>query len=260
MTVVRAMSFNLRCDTAEDGGDAWPHRREHAASVVRFHGADVVGAQEALPGQYADLRESLPEFEWVGVDRRDGRVGGSGEHTPLGFRADRFDRRDHGTYWLSESPGVVGSVGWDAACPRTVTWARLADRETGREFAVCNTHFDHEGERARRESARLLRERLPEGPAVVTGDFNCTPDSAPFRALVADDLADAKAAATAPHHGPTNTFHRFTGEAVRRIDYVFVTGDVGVVRHGTVADHWDGRYPSDHFPVVADLRPGEAAE
>jgi endonuclease/exonuclease/phosphatase family metal-dependent hydrolase len=259
MTAVRAMTFNLRLATDEDDEDAWAHRRDHAASVVRFHRPDVVGAQEALPGQYAELRAALPGYDWVGVDRKAGEVGGPGEHAPVGVRTDRLDLRDHDTFWLSASPDEVGSVGWDAAIPRTVTRVRLRDCRTDAEFTLFNTHLDHRGERARRESARLLAERLPAERAVLLGDFNCTPADAPYRYLVEDaGLADAREASARPHHGPSGTFHGFTGDADQRIDYVFATPDVDVAQHATLADHWDGRYPSDHFPVVADLDVGSA--
>jgi endonuclease/exonuclease/phosphatase family metal-dependent hydrolase len=260
MTAVPAKTCNLRLATPDDDEDAWQHRREHAASVVRFHRPDVVGAQEALSGQYADLREALPEYDWVGVDRKSGEVGGPGEHTPVGVRTDRLELREHDTFWLSESPETVGSVGWDASIPRTVTWARLRDRRTDAELTLFNTHLDHQGERARRESARLLAERLPDERAVLLGDFNCTPADAPYQRLVEDaGLADAREASAHPHHGPTGTFHGFTGDADQRLDYVLATPDVAVSQHATLADHWDGRYPSDHFPVVADCRPGESA-
>jgi endonuclease/exonuclease/phosphatase family metal-dependent hydrolase len=268
----RVMTFNVRYDTA-DGPTAWSERRSMVASVLRFHAPTVVGLQEPLAHQFADLRERLPEYEWVGVGRIDG--GSEGEHCPVGWLSERVERRDHGTVWLSESPSEPGSSYPTAGKPRLVTWARLA--VDGAPLVVCNTHFDHEGAAARVRSARQVRSLVgdlvdgaasePSVPVVVLGDFNCTPGSAPYRHLVgdADDagdadgppvegpaLTDAMTASAHPHHGPTATFERFGGDPDRKIDHVFVAG-AAVRQHAVVADHWDGRPPSDHCPVVAEL-------
>lgn len=254
MSSVWAMSFNVRQDTATDGADAWPNRREFVASTVRLHRPDVVGLQEPLAHQFEYLRETLPGYGWVGV----GRLGGDeGEFSPVGYRRDRFDCLDSETFWLSETPAEAGSVGWDASHARVVTWVRLRDRERGAEFHHYNTHFDHTGASARRESAGLLCERLPDGDVVVTGDLNCEPGSPPYRLLVGGEdapLRDAKAVARHGHHGPEGTFHEFTGEPGPRIDYVLVSPSIEVRQHATLADRRDGRYPADHFPVLAELQ------
>ncbi|WP_380681196.1 endonuclease/exonuclease/phosphatase family protein [Salinigranum sp. GCM10025319] len=284
----RVMTFNVRYDTAADGENAWEHRRSMVASTVRFHAPDVVGLQEPLAHQYAYLREGLPDYAWEGAGRIDGDA--EGEHCPLGWRTERVSVEDAGTVWLSETPDTPGSSYATAGKPRLVTWSRL--RVDGRDLIVCNTHFDHESERARVRSARQLRELVAglreraardEGraagvapPVAVLGDFNCTSDSEPYRVLTgANDasdvpahasdtgdadgaiggppLTDAMSVSEHPHHGPTATFERFSGAPDRKIDHVFVVGDVSVRQHAVVADHWDGRPPSDHCPVVAEL-------
>ncbi|AUV80413.1 endonuclease [Salinigranum rubrum] len=275
----RVMTFNVRYDTAADGENAWEHRRARVASVVRFHAPAVVGLQEPLEHQYAYLRERLPEYAWEGAGRVDG--GSEGEHCPLGWQSARVERERHGTVWLSETPDRAGSSYPTASKPRLVTWARLA--VDGRPLVVCNTHFDHESERARVRSARQLRRLVGElgggsdasdlqVPVVVLGDFNCTPGSKPHRILTGtggdgdaaggDDtagpvLADAMDVSEHPHHGPTATFERFSGEPSKKIDHVFVAGNVAVRQHAVLADHWDGRPPSDHCPVVAELVLGD---
>ena len=253
------MTFNVRYDTEADGDRSWDHRKEMAASVVRFHRPDVVGLQEPLAHQLADLRERLPGYEWVAESRRAAEA--AGEYCPVGYRRERFDRLDRGVFWLSETPEEAGSVGWDAEFPRLVTWAELRDVRTDRRLYAANTHFDHRGERARLESARLLRERLgdlADAPAVVTGDLNLTEDDEPYDALTADDgpgtrLRDARYASAHDHHGPSTTFDLFEGDPRVKIDYVLATDGVAVSQHGVVADHWDGRVPSDHRPVVAEF-------
>jgi formylglycine-generating enzyme required for sulfatase activity/endonuclease/exonuclease/phosphatase family metal-dependent hydrolase len=263
---LRVMSFNIRYDNPDDGEDAWPKRRAMAASMIRFHRADVVGLQEALRGQIADLEAALPEFGWFGSGRSAER---DGEHCAVLFRKDRVEVLDQGTFWLSETPEVAGSRSWDAALPRIVTWGRLRDRRNGAVFHLFNTHFDHRGETARRESARLLRRKVAEiagqdGPVVVTGDFNSTPDSDPYRILTAlgppgepPGLVDALLASRHPHHGPTSSWNGFQAiEAGRRIDLVLVRPPVVVRQHGILSDTFDGRFPSDHLPVVAEVTLG----
>jgi len=250
---LRAMTFNVRVDTAVDGGDAWPHRKDAAASVIRLHEPGIVGCQEPLAGQLAHLQEALPAYEWVSRGRGVGER--EDEHVPIGYRRDRFELLEHATLWLSETPAEPGSVGWDGHHPRIATWARLADDATGTEFVHLNTHLDHRGERARECGAELIAERLdaiaPDVPAVVTGDLNCTPGSSPYERLTRR-FDDAREISAHPHHGPTDTYHEFTGDPERRIDYVLVDG-FGVRQYATLADRWDDRYPSDHFPVLAEL-------
>jgi endonuclease/exonuclease/phosphatase family metal-dependent hydrolase len=249
------MSFNVRVNTPSDGADAWPRRRDSVASVVRLHDPALVGCQEVLRGQLADLQSALPAYEWIGVGRRDGAT--EGEHVPIGYDPGRLECQDHGTFWLSPDPAAVGSVGWDAEHPRIATWASFRDRTTGRGLLHVNTHLDHGGARARLEGARLVLERIAslatDGVTVLTGVFNASPTSPPYDELVST-LEDAQTRSRFDHHGPTGTFHGFDGDPGARIDYVFVDG-LTVHQHAHLADHWDGRYPSDHFPVIADVRP-----
>ncbi len=249
------MSFNIRFNNPDDGVHAWPNRKDRVAGLVRFHEADIVGMQEALLGQIRDLEARLPGYAWVGVGRDDGAEGG--EFSPIFYRNDRLELLDDGTFWLSETPDEPGSVGWDAALPRIVTWARFRDRATNRTFVHFNTHFDHLGEEARRESARLLVRQVEaiagDAPVVVTGDFNVTPDTEAYERLAAA-LEDAADAVDAPY-GPEATFFGFevTDEPGRRIDYIFAKNGVEVRRYGVLSDQWRGRYPSDHLPVLAEV-------
>ena len=262
----RIMTFNIRYNNPQDGENAWLHRKEMVASMIRFHQADLVGMQEALKEQLMDLESRLPEFDWFGVGRDDGAE--AGEFCPIFYRSQRFRLLDHGTFWLSETPNVKGSWGWDAACRRVVTWGKFKDRFSGDVFYHFNTHFDHRGELARRNSVTLLRKMVKriaaDQPVVVTGDFNFPPTS-PLYAMMtspstpeAEDavLFDAQTRSMQPPHGPDWTFNGFEaqGRPGHQIDYIFVNGRVEVLQYGVLSDRWDGRYPSDHLPVLAKIR------
>lgn len=257
---VRACTYNVRLDTPADGEFDWDRRRDAVAGTVRFHRPDVVGLQEVLPHQYDHLRAALEGYEWVGRSRK--AAGGEGEFCPVGFRRERFERLDAGTFWLSDRPGEPGSVGWDASHPRIATWVRLRDRVSDRRLVYLNTHLDHDGERARREGARLVVDRLAglrEGaPAVVAGDCNATPADEAYGVLAdgAGPLVDARDAGPYPPHGPATTRTDFESLVPdEHIDHVFVA-DCGVDGYGVAADVvGDGWFPSDHLPVVVDLEP-----
>jgi endonuclease/exonuclease/phosphatase family metal-dependent hydrolase len=263
---LRVMTFNLRLDVASDGPNAWPHRRDWVAGLIRFHAPDALGVQEALAHMLTDLDARLPGFARVGVGRADGRAGG--EFSAILYRTDRLELLDSGTFWLSPTPEVPGSKGWDAAIERIATWARFRDRRTGCTHVHLNTHFDHIGEQARQESARLIRRRLGSIagilPVIVTGDLNADPQSVPYRIFIRDTIAnasaplrDAFAVSRDGHYGPTSTWNAFRAiEPGRRIDYVLVSTPIPVLSHGILPDSWDGRFPSDHLPVLAVLGRG----
>jgi endonuclease/exonuclease/phosphatase family metal-dependent hydrolase len=257
--VIRLMSYNIRYNTSSDGINAWPHRADHVADMmVHRHGADIIGVQEALWGQLNDLTQRLPGYTWVGVGRADGDR--RDEFSAIFFREDRFELMQTNTFWLSRSPYRPGSRSWDAAITRIVTWARFLDRQTGAEFVVFNTHFDHRGERSRRESARLLRRMMPAiadgSPYILMGDFNDTEDSRMYGVLSGiRGLDDARYLSESGHHGPTATFNNWVElrGPETKIDFIFVKEPIRVLRHIILDDRYNGRFPSDHLPVVADI-------
>ena len=258
---VRVMSFNIRYDEPRDGVNAWPNRKKKVADVIRFHKADLVGVQEALLSQLRDLETLLPDFAWCGVGRTDGKE--AGEFSAILYRKSRFRLIETKTFWLSETPDVAGSKGWDAAFPRIVTWAKFRDRSTGKTFIHFNTHFDHVGERARSESSSLILKKvseiLPNGPFVVTGDFNVKEDSGAYKTIMAGTptvkVADAKYASVNGHFGGDSTFSAFKElEPGRKIDYIFVREGVKVFEHGVLSDRWNGLWASDHLPVIAEIQ------
>ena len=268
---IRVMSYNVRYDNPSDDTYVWRDRRDAVASVVRFHGPALVGLQEALRDQLRDLRDRLSDdYDWLQAGRRPPQAK-AGEFAAIGYDATRFGLVDEWTLWLSES-GEPGAVGWDAMLPRLVRYVKLHDDDTDTTLFLFTTHFDHAGQRARVESAELLRSQVDEVPSnvpvVVVGDFNARAVDPAYERLVRDDdrrrLLDAHVVADSGHHGPETSVTDFTGLVPdRKIDHVFVTSDVEVLAHGTCSDtHGDGLYPSDHLPVIADVslprrRPGD---
>jgi endonuclease/exonuclease/phosphatase family metal-dependent hydrolase len=255
------ITYNVRVNVTSDGEHAWPHRADRVAALLRFHQADIAGLQEAQKNQIDDLAARLPEYDWYGVGRDDGVDGG--EFVPVFYRRDRFTPVDRGAFWLSPTPDSAGSVGWDAALPRVTTWVLMEDN-WGQRFYLYNTHFDHRGDTARVESARLLR-RIIESresavPAILMGDFNARPDEEPYGVITSSTggslvLRDLASTVTDPY-GPDLTFGSFEvgKEEDGRIDYIFATPGVSVIRVGVLTDQLRGHYPSDHLPVLAEIR------
>lgn len=249
------MTFNIRYGTADDGPNRWELRREQVAAVIRAEAPDVVGLQEALHGQIDELLAALPEFRMVGVGRSDG--GQDGEYAAILYRRPRLTIRRTGTFWFSDTPEVIASNTWGNAIERICTWA-LFDDAQGRPFYLFNVHLDHVSQPARERSVGLLLERIaaraPAAPVVVTGDFNTGEDNPATQAMLRhfrDTFRvlhpDAREVGTANQF----TVGRTTGD---KIDYVFVEPAAEVLSAAIVRTATDGRYPSDHFPVVARIR------
>jgi len=255
---LRVMTFNLRF-ASNQPPHAWPERRPIMKHLVEREAPDVIGTQEGLYAQLRDMAADLPGYDWIGL----GREGGSrGEFMAIFFRRERFEPVAYNHFWLSDTPDVIGSATWGNHYRRMVTWVRLRERATGREFEFWNTHFDHEVEAARQKSAALLRERLtqvdPTVPLLLVGDFNCVAGrSVAYDVLTKEaGLTDAWLAATTRANDGLNTFHNY--EAPKhdgeRIDWILArrpaaAGDAAIVTYDE-----DGRTPSDHFPVVATVR------
>ncbi|MFZ0391823.1 MAG: endonuclease/exonuclease/phosphatase family protein [Calditrichia bacterium] len=262
--VLRVMTFNIRYATEADGENAWSRRKEMAAAMLNRHRADISGLQEAQYSQIEDLQKRLPEYDWFGVGRADGKTGG--EFSPVFYRRDRLKLLEHHTFWLSATPQKPGSAGWDAAFPRIVTWGKFRDKFVGTIFYFFNTHFDHAGAEARRMSAGLLLKKIGEiaagQPVIVSGDFNAVEGSPPYQIITAAPdsisggihLKDAYYASRIPPEGPLWTFHGFDTVKERpRIDYIFINRYIQVLRHQILPDRQKGLYPSDHLPVMAEV-------
>jgi endonuclease/exonuclease/phosphatase family metal-dependent hydrolase len=263
--LIRVMSFNIRYGTANDGINRWDLRKEFLVETIRNFDPDMLGTQETLASQRDYLAQALDGYGVVAAGRDDGKDGG--EMAALFYRKDRFEPIEQGHIWLSETPEKVGSKGWDAALPRIATWVKLKDLQSAdsKPILYLNAHLDHKGHRARLESCRLIRSKLSELGAdarwIVTGDFNASPSEPPYSALF-DDAADRKLLDThrVVHRNPEaneGTFSSFDVSKTNgpRIDWIGCSEDFQVRLARIDRTSRDGRTPSDHFPVIAVLRP-----
>ena len=251
---INIITYNIRLNVASDGVNAWPNRKDNVKALVKFHDADILCVQEALPEQFDALLEGS-NFDVVGVGREDGKR--KGEFSAVYFDKNRFTKKDGGTFWLSQTPDVP-SRGWDAALNRVCSWVRLFDKLNKKEFLVFNTHYDHIGVQARIESAKLLKKKIqqiaPTLPVVFTGDLNVTPETEAI-STIKSFLTDAKAISIEPAYGPSGTFNAFdfNSDLKDRIDYIFVNKGFKVQKFAVLSDSKEKRYPSDHLPVFARL-------
>ena len=254
-------TFNIRYDNPDDKENNWKFRKDRVAEFIKQEKLDVVGMQEVLHNQLEDLKTRLPEYAEVGIGREDGKQ--QGEYAPIFYRKDRFKLLDSNTFWLSQYPDSVGFIGWDGACTRIATWAKLEDKSTGKVFLAVNTHMDHVGVEARRKGALLIIERIQDivgnRPAVLTGDFNVDDTSEAYQTLTTNDFVLKDAYKTADvKEGVSYTFHDFEKipvEEREKIDFIFVTPQIKVSRSWIPKENPDGKgVISDHNPQLATLQ------
>ena len=254
---MNVMSYNLRLSLDSDKENSWNYRKDDAMNLILNYSPDVLGVQEPVPAQMSDLRAKLIGYGDLGVARDDGKD--VGEYSALFYKKELLEVKDSGTFWLSETPEKP-SKGWDAAYNRICTYALFKTKKEGKYFWAFNIHFDHVGDVARKNSALLLLERIKKlntknYPVILTGDFNLTDDSEPIKILSAE-LKDSYYHSQKTPYGPKGTFQAFkTDEVVKeRIDYIFTKG-FSVKSLTTIDDRRENLlYPSDHFPVLAELK------
>lgn len=268
----KVMSFNIRYGTANDRPNHWDQRRDRVLKLLQEQQADIIGLQEALSFQIAFLKKALPQYQVIGVGRDDGKT--QGEYSAILYRAQRFREQHSGTFWLSDTPEIPGSITWGNACTRVCTWAVFQDKHNERSFAVYNTHWDHKSQPSRVRSAALILERLQQAPPVhgivLTGDLNADERNEATRLLLEKPVPllgtatgrteSSKLSDTFrvlhPQAKNTGTYHGFKGDrSGGKIDVVLASGNFTVKAAAILFGQPEGRYPSDHFPVMAVLAP-----
>ncbi len=255
---LKLMTYNIRLDVAVDGPNNWTHRKDFLTSQIRFYEPDVLGVQEALPNQVVDMTRALLAYNHVGI----GREGeGKGEASSIFYKKDRLDLIETNTFWLSQTPGEI-SKGWDAAYNRVCTYALFEDKQSGHKFWVFNTHLDHVGEVARTNGIQLILSEMEamntKGyPVFFMGDFNSEPNADRILALK-KRMDDCREVSKEKPFGPSGTFNNFKhNEPVTRlIDYIFMSKQTSciVLKYGVLSDSDNLMYPSDHLPVLVEVK------
>ena len=262
------MTFNLRVRTILDGRNIWDRRRGLVVNRARAFDPDLLGTQEGLDSMENYLRQQLGNYTFFGVGRNDGAR--RGEMCGVFFKTARFEMIDGGHFWLSATPEHPGSSAWGEIFPRMVTWVTLRPRDGGPTFSWFNTHFSAYSAKARAESAKLLRDRIVHVagsmPCIVTGDFNSSPGSAPYRTLLAEQQPPTSSlydVFRAAHPVPTRsegTVHFFTGwRGGQHMDWILGSSHFQAINAEIDRTREPAGYPSDHFPVTATLRIKPAA-
>lgn len=252
----RVMTYNIKFDDTRDPINNWERRKDNVIGLLKYHSPVLFGTQEGLHHQLEDIKSGLTGFEYIGIARDDGKQ--KGEYSAFFYDTKRFKPIRSNTFWLSETPELP-SKSWDAALPRICTWAEMQVIGSDYTFFIFNTHFDHIGELAREESIKLIVQQIKvlagNKPVVLMGDFNFTPEARPYQ-LVTAFMQDVRGITKSLPYGPEATFNgfRFDKQPTRRIDYIFIKGNIAVSGYATLADSQNMAYPSDHFPVVADLQ------
>ena len=251
---LKVMSYNIRLGVANDGTNSWQFRAPATPAMLEAQKPDVFGVQEAHDFQIAFMEEFCRNYKSVGVGRENGKK--EGEHMSIFWNKKTVSLLKWGTFWLSETPEDP-SMGWDAACKRTATWALMKDKKTGRKFYFVNTHLDHVGKQAQKNGLKLIVDRIatinPQGyPMVLTGDFNIRPDNP---ALADLDKIMQSARKIAPKTDNRNTFNGWSVKKTAEvIDYIYVSGFSACKEYRTVTDKYLERpFVSDHYPIFARL-------
>lgn len=253
---VTVMTYNIRNSNANDGVNNWDNRKEKLFALVHKVNPDVLGTQEVLKDQLKDMQRAFPEYSAYGAGRNNGKHGG--EHSAIFYRKAKYDLVTAGNFWLSETPQVAGTKSWDAAITRICTWVKLKEKNTGKEFLVFNTHFDHKGKEARKKSAALVRLMVDSlagnSPAIVTGDFNFTPADEGYAIMTSTNnrvpLTDSYNASSSPY---TCCGFNVSNSKCNRIDYIFYSPHFTPVAYTVHADNDGTYYPSDHLAVSVVL-------
>ena len=251
---LKVMSYNIRMGSANDGTNSWVYRCGGTIEMLEDQMPDVFGVQEALKDQLDFIKEFADNYKWVGVGRDDGKK--AGEYMAIFWNKKTMKLIDWGTFWLSETPNEP-SMGWDAACMRTATWALMKDKRTGKRFYFVNTHLDHVGVEARKNGLKLIVDSIaeinPEGyPMVLTGDFNIKPTAAELKDLDSRMKSARKFASKTDSHATFNNWGKAKADEI--IDYIYYSGFSSCLEYQTVTKkYYDRKFISDHYPIAARL-------
>lgn len=258
---LKVMTFNVRGtrDSTVDGLNAWEHRRALNIATIQNIAPDIMGFQEVRQGNRDAYEAELSDYTMI-HGLKAPRSGHHYEQSPIFWKSSRFQKVDSGQFFLSETPDIE-SIGWDAMLVRVAAWVKLRDSHENQEFVVLNTHFPHEMDKheTRQQCANLIVRQVTlaadDLPVIVMGDFNATPNSPAYRTFLDSDFVDTYT--TAEHAVDVNTFHDFKGTAFEadgiRIDWILTQG-FATLDCTVITDAEPPLYPSDHYPLVANVK------
>jgi endonuclease/exonuclease/phosphatase family metal-dependent hydrolase len=257
---LRVATYNMRNDNRSDSlaGNGWQQRYPYIANLIQFHDFDIFGTQEVLYHQILDLSKMLPEYDFYGIGRDDGKD--AGEHSEIFYKNDKFKMLAHGDFWLSETPDKPG-LGWDATCcNRICSWVLLQDKKSKKKFYVFNTHYDYQKDLARNESSKLMLRKIQQiagsNPVIFMGDLNGGNDSEWYKTITNSGFLKDTYVQVKNPYANNGSFNAF-GKAVNSneiIDHIFISNQFSVEKWGILTDTYHGKYPSDHFPVLVVLK------
>lgn len=254
---LKVMTYNIRLDVASDGENAWTHRKDFLLNQIKFYSPDVMGTQEGRPNQIKYMKDSLSNYKMIGHGR-DG--GDNGEYSAVFYNTNTVKVEKDSTFWLSKTP-EIRSKDWDAAIERICTYGLFTELKSLEKVWIVNTHLDHIGQESRVNSMKLIEEHIKsvntqKYPVIIMGDLNVETDNELISNLK-QNFTDTKEVSKLKF-GPSGTFNgfKFSEPVTRRIDYIFVSKSpqVKVEKYAVLSDSKDLKYPSDHLPVIAQLR------
>lgn len=250
-------TYNIRYDNPRDTGNLWVIRAPVVAALIRFHDFHIFGTQEAYKNQLDDISNALPQYSRYGAGRDDGKE--KGEHSAIFYKKEDFNLLNKGDFWLSQTPEKP-SLGWDATCcHRICSWVYLQHKKSGKKFYFFNAHYDHQGVQARKESSNLILQKIKDiarnEPVLFTGDLNGSHSSEWYKAIATSNtLKDTYKEVKYPYVNNAS-FNAFGATKNRTdiIDHIFITPHFTVSKWGILTDTYHGKFPSDHFPVLAEV-------
>ena len=254
---IKIITYNIRLDVAVDGLNQWGKRTKTVDSLLKKYSPDVLCIQEGLFNQMLDLQTMLPNYFYVGVGRDDGKE--KGEFSAVFFKKSMFELVTSNTFWLSPTPEIAGSKGWDAAITRICSYGKVKLKNTNKLLFVFNTHSDHIGEKARQESAKLILNKITEiagnDAVILTGDFNSEPNSLAYNNITNYNNHPFKDTFTkSKNKDCTFTGFEIKSTICKRIDFIFYDKNFKLKNYQIINDNNGIYYPSDHLAVQAILK------